>query len=279
MNPTRVVLTWVNNAPAATGYTVQRATNAGFTAGLVTTNLTGIAPTTYTDTTATRGTTYFYRVRAVAGAQVSAYSNVVTVPVSIRFIQVASATPQAPTATVSAVFGAAQAAGDLNVVAVSRFDTTTTVASVTDTLGNVYLPIRTTAGNGFTLSLYYATNVKAGAGNRITVTFSGNATFPDLRILEYAGVSALDVSNGATGATATSSSGAVTTTAANELIFGANAVVNQTTGPGANFTSRIITNPDSDIAEDRIVTAIGTYTATAPTSPTYGWVMQVATFK
>jgi hypothetical protein len=56
-------------------------------------------------------------------------------------------------------------------------------------------------------------------------------------------------------------------------------VEHQTLGPGAGFTSRIITTPDSDIAEDRIVTAIGTYSATASLNPTGNWVMQMATFK
>jgi hypothetical protein len=48
---------------------------------------------------------------------------------------------------------------------------------------------------------------------------------------------------------------------------------------GANFTSRIITTPDADIAEDRFVTATGSYSAAASLGGSAAWVMQVATFK
>ncbi len=48
---------------------------------------------------------------------------------------------------------------------------------------------------------------------------------------------------------------------------------------GTDFTTRIITTPDADIAEDRIVTATGAYNATAPLSGSAAWVMQVATFR
>jgi fibronectin type 3 domain-containing protein len=51
-----------------------------------------------------------------------------------------------------------------------------------------------------------------------------------------------------------------------------------TTGPGANFTSRLITVPDGDILEDRIVTTTGSYTATAAVT-TGGWVMQLVAFR
>ena len=48
---------------------------------------------------------------------------------------------------------------------------------------------------------------------------------------------------------------------------------------GASFTSRIITTPDLDIAEDRFVTTAGSYSATASLSGSAAWVMQVATFR
>jgi hypothetical protein len=76
-----------------------------------------------------------------------------------------------------------------------------------------------------------------------------------------------------------SSSGQVTTTNGNDLIIGANVAFATTTGADAGFTSRVITVPDSDIAEDRIVSATGSYTATAPLSPPAPWIMQAAAFK
>ena len=58
-----LTLTWRDNSISETGFTLQRATNAGFTAGL--TEFT-FGPNTvqYIDTSAASGTTYYYRVRA-----------------------------------------------------------------------------------------------------------------------------------------------------------------------------------------------------------------------
>jgi hypothetical protein len=152
------------------------------------------------------------------------------------------------------------------------------VLSVQDSAGNVYSrAIGTTTGTGLRQTIYYAPNIVGGA-NTVTVTFNRAANHPDIRILEYRGVTTLDVAAGASGRSATPSSGSVTTTAPNELIFGANMVSSMTKSAGTAFTSRVITSPDSDIAEDRIVTTIGTYSATANTATGY-WVMQVVTFK
>ena len=65
---------------------------------------------------------------------------------------------------------------------------------------------------------------------------------------------------------------------AGALIFGAGITGGVFSAAGTNFTTRIITF-DGDIAEDRIVTAAGPYSAIAPLSGSAGWVMQVAAFK
>jgi hypothetical protein len=62
-NPARVVLTWTDTSINETGFVVERATNSGFTANVMTFNA-GTAAT-YTDTTMIGGTTYFYRIYAV----------------------------------------------------------------------------------------------------------------------------------------------------------------------------------------------------------------------
>jgi hypothetical protein len=197
---------------------------------------------------------------------------------SISFVQVAASTPQSPTQVVPVSYPGAQTAGDLNVVVVGWNDTTSTVQSVVDSAGNVYsLAIGPTTGTGVRQSIYYANNIKAGS-NTVTVTFSQPATYPDIRILQYRGVTTLDKIAGASGNGTSANSGAATTTAANELIFGASTIRQTTTGPGTGFTSRIITSPDSDIAEDRIVTSTGAYSATATVSGG-DWVMQMVTFK
>ncbi|PYQ98744.1 MAG: hypothetical protein DMF97_12090 [Acidobacteria bacterium] len=52
-----------------------------------------------------------------------------------------------------------------------------------------------------------------------------------------------------------------------------------TTGAGASFTNRVITPPDGDILEDRIVTAAGSYSADAPLSASGPWIMQMVAFR
>ena len=67
------VLTW-NAVPGATSYKVYRATSKSGTYSLLGT----VTTTSYTNTGAKEGTTYYYKVKAVNGAGESAYSNVVS---------------------------------------------------------------------------------------------------------------------------------------------------------------------------------------------------------
>jgi fibronectin type 3 domain-containing protein len=76
----RVELTWANGLIAQTGLTLQRATDAGFTANVTTINPSSSA-TSYTDTPVTAGTTYYYRILASNGDGSSAYSTAITVAV------------------------------------------------------------------------------------------------------------------------------------------------------------------------------------------------------
>jgi hypothetical protein len=187
---------------------------------------------------------------------------------------------------VSVTFTASQNAGDLNVIVVGWNDSKATVTSVTDRMGNAYrLAVGPTVQAGYaSQSIYYAKNIAAaGAGaNTVKITFSRNAAYPDIRVLEYSGVdrnNPIDVTAARTGNSATSSSGSAITTHANDLLFGANLCQTGTPGPGSGFTSRFITQPDSDIAEDRMVTVTGSYSATAPVNPAGPWIMQMVAFR
>jgi len=205
---------------------------------------------------------------------------------SIAFVQVNYATPQSPVASVSVPFTAAQSAGNLSVVVVGWNDTTAQVSSVTDTKGNAYqLAVGPTAVAGaLTQAIYYARNIAAAAAgaNTVTVSFTVAAAYPDIRILEYGGMDSLspvDVTASATGSTATSSTPAVVTANASDLLLAANTVLTWTTGAGTGWTSRVITSPDGDIAEDRVVSTAGSYSATAPLGGAGAWVMQMVAFK
>jgi hypothetical protein len=197
----------------------------------------------------------------------------------ISFVQVSSGV-QSSNSLVSVTYGNAQTAGDLNIVVVGWGDNTSTISSVTDSLGNSYSRgVGPTSTSGLQQSIYYAKNI-AGGNNTVTVTFNQAAAYPDVRILEYSGLSTsspLDVTAAAVGSGSSASSGSATTTSGNELIFGAGTSDNFFSGAGSGFTKRII-NLYGNIAEDKVVSSIGGYAATAINS-SGGWVMQMATFK
>jgi hypothetical protein len=200
----------------------------------------------------------------------------------VGFIQSASgpSTVQASSPTAVAAYPLPQTAGDLNVVAVGWADATSSVSSVTDSLGNIYTrAVGPTAGGSIQQSIYYARNVAAG-NNTVTATFNQSAAYPDIRILEYSGLdpnTPLDVTAAATGTGTSANSGAATTTSANELIFGAGSTAGDFVGAGTGFNSRII-NVFGNMAEDKVVTSAGSYGATAPNTAG-NWVMQMATFR
>jgi hypothetical protein len=209
-----------------------------------------------------------------------------TATVGIGFVQVASATPQSSQTSVLVSYPQAQTAGDLNLVVVGWNDTSATVQSVTDSVGNSYaLAAGPLTGTALTQSIYYAKNILA-ASNSVTVTFSKAAASPDVRILEYKGLNTtapLDVTAGASGTSgsnATVSSGSATTTSANELILGAGITNGAFSTAGTSFKAEVIT-ADGDIAEDEVVSATGSYSATASLGA-YGsqtWIMQMVTLK
>jgi hypothetical protein len=180
-------------------------------------------------------------------------------------------------------YGQAQVAGDTNILAIGWKNATSTITAVTDSAGNTYqVAVPTARGNGLSQVIYYAKNIKAATANTVTVTFKKAAPFIDIRATEYSGLdpaNPLDVFHTASGTGTTPNSGSVTTTAAQEVIFGAGTTTGKFTAAGTNFTSRIITTPDGDIAEDMFVTATGGYSATATLSGSAAWVMQVVALR
>ena len=207
---------------------------------------------------------------------------------------VAAATPYvqgayqdpASASTLSVKYAAAQAAGDLNVIVVGWNDSTSGVNSITDSNHNIYLVAAgpTTSPGAGTQVIYYAQNIAGAAAgaNTVTVTFNTTVKFPDLRIVEYSGIStssALDVGVGASGIGTSLSSGAVTTSNANDLLVGANYIGATSRTVGSGYTQRLYTSPDSDLVEDRVVAATGSYSASSTQSPSSWGVMQMAAFR
>ena len=204
----------------------------------------------------------------VGGATYTATYNAVTASAPLAFVQTNSATPQTNQTQVSVAYTSAQVAGDTNILVIGWTNATSNITSVTDTAGNIYqLAVPTVRGSGISQAIYYAKNIKSAAAgtNTVTVTFNTATQYVDLRALEYSGldlVNPFDVG-----------------TSAHELIIGAGTTAGGFSAAGSGFTTRVITSPDGDIAEDRFVTATGSYSATASLSGSAAWVMQVATFK
>jgi chitodextrinase len=294
VSSTQINLTW--GAASETGgvisqYRVERCQGSGCSTFAQIGTATG---TSYNDAGLTASTAYSYRVRAAdAGGNTGPYSNLATATTAsagggggpITFVQTSNATPQTPQRTVTVRFNATQVAGDLNVVVVGWGDTTAAVGTVTDSVGNVYrLAVGPTAISGTaTQAIYYAANIvgAAAGANSVTVSFTAAAIYPDIRLAEYSGIdpnNPLDVVASATGNSAASTTPPVTTTFANDLLIGANLVQSLTITGGSGFSTRVITSPDGDILEDRIVTATGSYSASANIAAA-PWIMQLAAFR
>ncbi len=200
-------------------------------------------------------------------------------PSTPTFVQVVSATPQTSPTSVAATY-AAETAGNTNVVIIGWKNATTTISSVVDSAGNTYqIAAQLTRGTNVSQAIYYAKNITGGTPT-VTVTFSAASATPDLRIMEYGGLDAtspFDSSVSAVGNTAASSSGTVNTNYPTDLIVGAGTAQTAFSAAGSGYTQRILTPTDNNIAEDKVVSSAGAYTATATASG--NWVMQAAAFR
>jgi hypothetical protein len=199
------------------------------------------------------------------------------------FVQENNNTVATNSASVSVAYAAPETAGNLNVVVVGWNDTSSSVTSVADDNTNNYVLVGTTAGHGLSQAIYYARNIVLPNNTTptVTVTFNQTAGFPDVRILEYSGLSTtapLDNWAGSSGLSTSADSGGATTTTS-DLILGAGTTASAFAAAGAGFVSRVITSPFGDIVEDsNTAQPSGTYNATATVAVSNRWVMQVAGF-
>jgi YVTN family beta-propeller protein len=292
ISSSQINLSWsaATDNVGVTNYLIERCQGAGCSSfAQIATSTT----TSYSNTGLTAATSYSYRVRATdAAGNLGGYSNSTSATTAAMGSQVTPAFKQvnytAPTSsqtTVNVTFTAAQSAGDLNVVAIAWYDTTSQILSVTDNRGNNYVRAAgpTSLAQTGTQAIYYASNIVASAagGTTVTVTFNAAVPYPDIRIAEYSGIdplNPLDVSAAATGSSATSNSGSATTTSPIALLVGANYVQHYTNAAGSGYTSRAISSLNGSILEDRVVSAVGSYNATAAIN-SGTWIMQMVAFR
>src|SRR5713101_1128280 len=230
------------------------------------------------------------RINAIAQAPDSNPSGVASAQYTIISAVIAFVTGQVNAGTppnaqsVVVPYPGPQTAGNLNIVVVGWDDTTSVVVSVNDTNNNSYVrAIGPTQNLDPTFpksqSIYYAPNILPGS-NTVTVNFNQAVPFPDVRVLEYTGVSGPDGPGAeASGNSATTSCGPVANSVADELIFAANTVHTHTSAADPSFTQRIITKPDGDLVEDKVVSAIGSYMTSDQLTVPGPWVMQMVAFK
>jgi hypothetical protein len=199
-------------------------------------------------------------------------------------VQTKSKITTSAAASINLNFTSASTSGNLIVVHLTWDKQSRDVNTVTDSKSNVYHPLgaATNWGSGsYRSQLFYAYNISAGASPlSITATLNGavNSLY-EIYISEYSNVlttsDPLDQTsiNASSGTTVTSN--AVSTTAANELVYGVAIGKTITLGAGTGFNTR--STDQSNIVEDESATTPGSYSTTF----TGGgfWIAQVATFK
>lgn len=199
-------------------------------------------------------------------------------PARVGFVQGANGTANGT--SVSAMMAQHQAAGDLDVIAVS-WTGGANVMTVGDSDGNTYAQVGNTLVLNMVgqMAIYVAANVRQGASNdTITVTYD-NPTNPILVAAEYAGLATTNPIDQKTAAAAknsdTASSGSVTTTHAHDILVGIGAAT-QSLATGTGYTSRV--NATLDLIEDQELTATGTYSATETLASNGDWLMAIVAF-
>jgi hypothetical protein len=200
----------------------------------------------------------------------------------IGFVQVASSDKNLAS-TVSATYSSPQRAGDFNVVVVGWSSGTRQIASIRDSAGNSYALGAGISETGIAMTVYFAKAIAGSTSNTVTVDLTGD-DYLSLEILEYSGLSLVDVSapGGGTGVMASTKATAITS-ASRELVFGAGepdqTASSHFASSGSGFTQRVITPVSGILAEDMVVSQVGSYAASGTLDSPSKWAMLVVTFK
>jgi chitodextrinase len=239
----------------------------------------------YVDSGLAASTTYRYTVVAFDGSNnwslqsqqlsVTTTSSNPSAPVFLqeREDQIASGT------SVSVGFSNPTSAGN-TIVAYVIWSNTNSVA-LTDSRGDAFVGVGSPViwAGRYSAQVFYATGISGGAAT-VTATFrDAVGVFGVMYIHEYSGISTVnpvDVTAAAAGSSASMSSGGITTTSPNDLIFGAGVSDNTVTSTDPAFNVRSLAF--GNITEDRTAASVGSYAATATHYGT-DWGMQVVAFR
>ena len=198
----------------------------------------------------------------------------------------ANSVQQSGVSWVSTPFLRANTSGNL-IVAFVRMSTTTQTVNVADSAGNLYVRAasQVQAADGSQIYIFYAKNI-AGRTNTVTAKFSGTNNHPWLAVFEYSGLSKtspLDSTATGQGSGSSASTGALTTSSPNELVFSALGLPASFTGtaaPGSGFTvAQKDTSTSPAVVETKIASTVGNYQGTFTISTGANWSAAVATFR
>jgi len=172
-------------------------------------------------------------------------------------------------------------AGRLIVVQINWNSATGSITSVTDNLGQTYTAVEAlTQANGVSLAAYYFPNSAAGV-SKVTVNFSAAVSYAECDITE---VSGCDQSNPvaqhltSVGTTGNASSGSITTTDANTILF---TMCVSTGQPGTLPNTPNWTIFNTNIGNQRglvLETAPGTFSANY-TGSSGNWAANIVVFR
>jgi len=199
-----------------------------------------------------------------------------TVSATASFVQATAGSTTGSASTFSHSFTANTSAGNLILVG---FDFNAgAVSSVTDSQGNTFTRVgsQLTSPGGAFSGVYYAKNIKGGA-DTVTITLSATSSYILSYLAEYTGVdqtNPIDVQAGATGSSATVSSGGATTKYTGDVIYGY-CWGDGACAAGSGFAAR--STYDNNVAED--VTAGSPASHIATGTATSGWTMQMVALK
>jgi prepilin-type N-terminal cleavage/methylation domain-containing protein len=151
------------------------------------------------------------------------------------------------------------------------------LTSLSDSQGNTLTQIGTEQNNTFSggieSRLYYAANIKGGA-DTVTAIVTGSPVWNELYVGEYSGAGSLDGFSITTSTSASFTSGNITTTKKNDLLFGAEIDSGIATS-SAGWNTRLTV--DTNVVADTIAPLLGSYAFTGSSSN--GSIAWIAAFK
>ena len=207
-----------------------------------------------------------------------------TTAFALGFVQGAATSVQAPQAKVITPLASTQVAGDTNVVFVGWENTNAHVTAVTDTTGNKYMLADAVSLPGVASQVaYYAKGILRAPrrSNAVTVFFDGVAGRADVRVAEYSGLDSdnpLDLATSASGDSSAVTGTAVIPTHLPDLLVASAFTQNGNMGSGPGYAQRLIDSA-GEIIEDQVVSAAGSYRATAPQRAAGWFLMHTLAFR